>query len=102
MTGHLDLEVDTESIRRAAFALDEAARQCAAAARTAGPRIVTDSGLGQAQHAGAAAALVNLRCVQAQDAVAQLSAISTGLADRLRFAAAAFDQIDAALAVLGR
>jgi hypothetical protein len=97
MTRQFDLEADTGWIRRAAATLDQTARGFLYPADLIGAPGVGDGSLGRSAEAGAAVRLINLRSGQAADAAAQLSAISTGLAGKLRVAADQMDLIEAAI-----
>ncbi len=97
MTGQLDLQVDTEWIRRAAATLGEAARGLRAAAdRTCTPSVLPGA-LGGSPDADAVVRLVNLRTTQAGEAAAQLGSIGAGLAARLVVAADRFDECESAI-----
>ncbi|MET3803449.1 hypothetical protein ABIB25_000433 [Nakamurella sp. UYEF19] len=96
MPGNFDLEVDTDWIRRSASTLEGvAARFRAVPAATGAP--VSAAGLGGSPVASQAAALVNLRTLQADEAGAQLGAVASGLAGGLRVSAEQFDRFEQAI-----
>lgn len=93
MSAGPDLQVDTEWIRRAAATLEEAGRRWSSAAPGAAPA-PAGGALGDDAGSAAAARLVGLRCLQAQQAAQQLAAVAAGLSQKLVHSADTFDRTE--------
>lgn len=91
MSAGLDLQVDTDCIRRSAATLAETARRFSSAA-PGGTAAVGTGALGD--DGEAVARLIGLRCVQAQQAGDQLAAVATGLSQQLNLCADTFERIE--------
>lgn len=92
----VDLEVDTDLLRQAAAVLDDAAAIATGSAPVVIAYPLTDTSLGNSAVAREVVGAAGRRVAQAIEAIALLAAMAADGAGKLRSAAIAFDNAEAA------